>query len=156
METVGSASSRLFTKIPDSRDPIELEREMHKEFDENMWGCVDTNKKIFPKDFYVVVITKKEKLMQNVIRNYFIARESCPTPEWDQSVYKYIKNDDALDFLWTVPDKQTCELMLINKFEVPVEEHMLLSFVQKFYRGDLLKVAKRMNNERKDSPLLAA
>ena len=153
-KTVGEKSLELSQQAPDSRDPIELEREMHKDFEKNFWEKVDAAKKEFPKDFYIVVITKKEPLMQNVLRNYFIARLTCPTPEWDQSVYKYIRNVDSADYLWTIPDKQTCELMLRNKKDVPVQERWLLSYIDQFYRGDLLRLAKKMNNEKEDSNLL--
>ena len=153
-ETVGRKSLELLQKEVDTRDPIELEREMHKRFEKDFWERVDLGRKEFYGDFYIVVITKKEPLMQNVLRNYFIARLSCPTPEWDQSVYKYKREVDVADYLWTIPDKQTCELILRHKDQVPKEEKLLLHFIENFYRGKLLELAKKLNNEKKDSNLL--
>jgi len=56
--------------------------------------------------FYVCVITKKERLMDNVLRNYFLARSTCPTPQYDQTVYKYHRDSGAIQFLWVLPSKR--------------------------------------------------
>ena len=72
-KTVGKHASDLLLRSPDTRDPIELQREMQKKYAENILDCVARGKKeLVPSgDFYVVVETKKERLLQNVVRNYF-------------------------------------------------------------------------------------
>lgn len=153
-ETVGKISSELLQKEPETRDPIELEREMHKDYVNHVYDAVARGKTEFPGDFFVVVITKKERLMQNVLRNYFLARSTCPTPEWDQTVYRYKRADDLIEFLWVVPSKDTCQLFKDNALEISPEEKDLLRFVMDFTDGTLLKLAKRLNKEMKSSPLL--
>lgn len=153
-ETVGKISSELLQKEPDTRDPIALEREMHKDYVNHVYDAVARGKTEFPGDFFVVVITKKERLMQNVLRNYFLARSTCPTPEWDQTVYRYKRADDLIEFLWVVPSKDTCQLFKDNALEISPEEKDLLRFVMDFTDGTLLKLAKRLNKEMKSSPLL--
>lgn len=144
-KTVGSVASELMQKTPDSRDPIELQREMQKEYSDNLLIALNDFKKTCDADFFIVVLTKKEKLLQNVIRNYFFGRNSCPTPEYDQSVFRYNRKDDALEYLWTLPSKDTCELMYANAMQV--QEKALLQCVLDFYDGTLEKLAKKWNNE---------
>ena len=97
-DTVGKISSEMLLKEPCSRDPIELERAMHTDYVKNVEECVTTAKKEFLGDFFVVVLTKKEHLMQNVLRHYFLARQSCPTPNYDQTIYHYSRIRDDVNF----------------------------------------------------------
>lgn len=155
-KTVGQVSQELSSKTPDTRSPIEQMREQLEDYDKNVWECVDRSKKDFDADFYVVVITKKERLLENVLRNYFMGRISCPTPDYDQTVYYYNRNSESLSFLWTIPSKDTCLIFLENKEFIAPNEYGLLEFVLKFNDGTLFKEAKRRNREQKDSPLIDA
>jgi hypothetical protein len=154
-DTVGKISSDLLQKQPESRDPIELQRKMQEDYIDHLKQCIETHKKIFPADFYIVVITKNEKLMPNVFRNYFSARISCPTPEYDQSVFKYHAKDEYVEYIWTVPSKDACIHLKENAQYVVKEEQQLLKFVLHFLDGTLDNVAKHMNGESIDSILLA-
>lgn len=153
-ETVGKISSDLIVKPPDTRSPVELEREMQKEYMKHLLECIDMHKKIFDKDFYIVVITKKERLMQNVLRNYFTARHSCPTPDYDQSVYRYDHLDQRIDYIWTIPSQDASHHLKNNALHVVPEERGLLKFVLEFSDGTLYTLAKKLNGEAIDSPLL--
>jgi len=146
-DTVGKISSELLTKDAPTNSPIELEREMHTEYDANLHQCVQSSKSTYPKDFYVVVITKRERLMPNVFRNYFFARQTCPTPEWDQAVYHYRRSSDSIDFMWVIPSKETCAYLRMHALNVSHEEKQLLNFVLQFEDGSLFTVAKKLNRE---------
>jgi len=153
-EKLGKIAGDLLGKQPDSRDPIELEREMHKDYESNIHECIETTKKKIVGDFYVVVLTKKEKLLPNVIRNYYFGRLTCPTPDYDQTVYRYNATDDYIEFVWVIPSKDTCELLRFNALEVHQSEKELLGYILDFYDGSLLKTAQRLNREHEDSPLI--
>lgn len=153
-KTVGEHSLELQQKAPESRDPIELQREMQKDYEKNFMEALETGKKLYTGNFYVEVNTKKERLMQNVIRNYFIPRQSCPTPTYDQAVYKYDFENDDIQFLWVLPDKGSCHHLKENALQVHPSERELLLFVLSFYDGSLLDEAKRQNNEQEDTILL--
>jgi hypothetical protein len=152
--TVGKIATDLMRRPDNQHTVVDQMRENLTDYDKNLWLCVDTNKKIFLCDFYVIVTCKKERLLPNVLRNYFLARLSAPTPEWDQTVYKYHRNDDKVEFLWVVPSKDTCEYLAINAKDVIESERDLLKFVTMFHDGTLLKIAKKLNNEADDSPLI--
>lgn len=146
-ETVGKVSSDLIVKEPETRSPIEQMQENLTQYDNNIHMCVKDGKRIYPHDFYVVVLTKKERLMENVLRNYFLHRSTCPTPDYDQAVYKYTRTSDRIEFLWVIPAKDICELMRENITRVDKSEYDLLKFVIDFYEGSLLKKARMLNGE---------
>jgi hypothetical protein len=146
-QTVGKASLELMQQIHEQYSPIEYEREMHKEYEKNILECIDTHKKLFASDFYVVVLRKRERLMENVYRTYFLGRLSCPTPTYDQTVYKYHYKEEALEFIWTIPDLETCTIMKRDALLVPDMEKELLQFVLDFQDGVLDIKTKILNNE---------
>jgi len=153
-ETIGKISRDLQLKTPDSTDPIEIERELHQDYEKNVFECVNRSKKDFMGSFYVVVDTKKEPLMHNVLRKYFLGRSTCPTPNYDQTVYRYDRGLDKLDFLWVIPDRGTSFYLRDHALEVVAEEKDLLNFVLSFDDGELLRICKKLNGESIDSPLI--
>lgn len=150
-ETVGKISSDLIIKAPETTSPIEQMRESLSEYDKNVWECIESGKRKFSGDFYVVVITKNERLMPNVFRNFFLSRLSCPTPEWDQTVYKYKRKTDQVIFMWVIPSKDACIHLTNNRDLVAKEEQQLLQYVLSFNDGTLMKLAKDLNNEKKEN-----
>jgi hypothetical protein len=148
-DTVGKISSDLLKNSgDDTHSAHEQMQESLTDFDKNMHECIGRLKKDWPfDDFYIVVITKRERKLANVIRNYFMGRLSCPTPQYDESVYFYHNKDDHLEFLWVLPSKQTYYEMLADPLSVPTEERSLLNFVLDDASGDLLKKVKIRNRE---------
>jgi hypothetical protein len=154
-DTVGTIASDLLLKSPETDSPIEQMREQLTDYDKSLAECIDKALLTHPGDFYVVVISKKERLLENVLRCYFFSRKTCPTPEWDQTVYKYHRLSGP-EFLWVVPSKDTCELFMRSAPYIVLEERGLLNFVQQFTDGTLMKIAKSLNGEAPDSPLIIA
>lgn len=152
--TVGELALPLLSKTPDSCDPIEIGREMQKEYLSNLVECVTKNRGQMSGNFYVVVLTKNEKLLPNVFRNYFFARISCPSPDYDQSVFKFIESSEDIVFLWSIPSKDACIYLKDNAVLVAPEEKDLLKCVLSFADGSLYKLAKQLNHEKVDSNVL--
>ena len=146
-ETVGKIATSLAQKTPDSRDPIEIERELHTDYEANVLACLDAGKKEYNDDFFIVVITKKEPLLPNVLRNMFFHRHSCPTPDYDQTVYRYDRTAGILEFVWVVPSKDTCLLFKDHALEIVPEERELLRHILDFSDETLYKIAKTFNKE---------
>ena len=155
-ETVGKIATDLQAKKPETRDPIELEREMNKDYEKNIYECIARAKKdpTVEKDFYIQVETKKERLLTNVIRNYFFYRNSCPTPNYDQILYRYTSSDEKIELIWVIPSRDTCHMMRENALNIANEEKELLSYVLDFSDGTLFKRAKKLNGEKLDTPEL--
>ena len=152
-ETLGKIVSDLMQKQPDITDPIELERAQEAEYFKCLIGQVEWGKKNLQDSFFIEVNTKREKAFQGyVYRNLHAARQSCPTPFFDQAVYKYNHLEEELVFIWAVPDQDTCIWMRDNALMVPPEQKELLHYVLSYYDGSLLQVAKKLNNETDDAP----
>jgi hypothetical protein len=167
-KTMGAVATDLLNKAPESNTVIDIQREAQKEYIENLeWAVRHAKKEVdcshligggrghedcatrepLMGDFYVVVITKKEKLLQNVLRNQFFTTISCPTPDYNQSVFKYHDKTGDLEYLWTVPDEESCAVYYENAAIVVPEERQLLGFVLDFLNGALLQKARRLNGE---------
>lgn len=146
-KTVGQHSKDLNKPGKEENDPVEVQREVHKEYESHIFESVDRGKKEFNDDFFIVVLVLREGYMRNVIRNKFFPRKSCPTPDYDQTVYHYRKRGERFDFLWCIPSKETCELLHFNMLNVDPKERELLQFVLSFYDGTLMKECKKLNGE---------
>src|SRR3990167_7176702 len=100
-DTVGKISTDLLNdETPLDHSAFEQMQESLSDYEKNLVEAVESGKKTFFGDFYIVVETKKEPKMQNVIRNYFFSRQTCPTPIYDEAVYRYNAKDEAIEFLW--------------------------------------------------------
>ncbi len=127
-------------------------KEMLVPYESNLKEAIERGEKEYSYDFFVVVLTKKERLLHNVIRNYFMTRATCPTPEYDQAVWYYHRESGLPEFIWVVPSKDACMSMRTNALMTLPEEKELLNFVLEFYDGTLLVRAKKLNNELGDEP----
>lgn len=147
-KTVGQASVELKQKEPEKATAIDLQRSMRSNFIKNFEEAQNTGKKEFsPRDFYIVVLTQRERLMDNVFRNKFFTRLSCPTPQYDQVVYKYHFRDDKIEMLWVLPDRETYHMLIQNSLLVPPEQKELLKYVLEDSSGELLIKCKKLNGE---------
>jgi hypothetical protein len=154
-KTVGQESLELSQKTPENISIIEQQEAMQQDYMKNLLDTVDIAYKQYPSDFFVEVITKNEKLMPNVFRNYFVHRVSCPTPNYDQSVYKYNREAGQVEYIWTIPSRDATHHLVENRLIVHKDERQLLDFCLKFASGDLFKLMKRLNGEAPDSPIIA-
>lgn len=150
-KTVGAFSYEMQQRPDDKINPIDLQRQIHQgnsnedSFENQVRLAVTRGECDLEGDFYVVVLFKKERLLKNVVRQYFFPRKSCPTPEYDQIVYHYFPKEEKLEFLWVVPDKQsTIDLPLMAK-DLPLEQQELIQFSRDFNSGKLDKLCERLN-----------
>lgn len=152
---VGAAAVKLQEKAVDNNHSvIDQTQEQISKYHDNLIQCVKDNKGKYENNFYVVVLTKKERLLENVIRNYFFARSTCPSPDYDQAVYYYNSKAEELSFIWVIPDRETSIILMKNWHQVAPEERELLQFVIDFASGKLLWMCKKFNGEQDASPLL--
>ena len=151
-KTAGQISLELSQKKPESITYEEQAARNMKNYEDNVLLCVEKGKEVHKDDFYVVVINKFEPLLRNISRNYFAHLVDCPTPDYDQTVFKYHKKDDHLEFLWTIPTRVIClylkENALILESDLDKES---LKHVLNFSDGTYYTLCKKLNNEKKDS-----
>lgn len=149
-KTVGQIASDLATGILDEPEHTVSERiDLSKN---DYWNTLvqkcEEGKKTYDKDFFIELCVKREKLMWNIQPRWLgRPRQTCPTPMFDQSVFRYIKKDDILEYLWTVPDMHSCSWLIVNALNVPEEQKELLKFAFDFKDGTLYKMMKKLNKE---------
>jgi len=157
-KSLGEVSIDLALKSSGEKiEAIELQREIQKGVnskksqDEELWDCVDRGRKdsSIEKDFYVIILTKQERHLKNVLRFYYFYRQSCPTPTHDQTVFRYIRKGDELEFLWTVPDKVSTSALInaLKTGNVHPEQERLAYMSLAFIEGDLDTYCKKLNKE---------
>ena len=76
--TVGKQALELMQKEPEINTIIDQQRAMQEDYLDELAACVLEFRKKYNRDFFVAVLTKSEKLMPNVFRNYFVPRMTCP------------------------------------------------------------------------------
>jgi len=78
--------------------------------------CVEENQHKYKSPFYVFVITKKEMWAENVVRNWFIARQTPPHafemmeqyPNATKTLYLVDAKKGHVEALWSLPGWQDC------------------------------------------------
>lgn len=151
--TVGAQAVAAMDKGQDPVSVIDQQRAMQTDYLKNLLECAQTFRKSHPNtDFFIVVLTKREKLLQNVFRNYFTARFTCPVPNYDQAVYRFDNAKEDIEFIWVVPNKETCILYKNNALSIHPEERQLLTFVLAFASGDLYNYCRYLNKEIETKP----
>lgn len=146
-KTVGQAAVELVAKADNKHTVVDQMEESLTDYEANVKDCAARGLKEYNSDFFVVVLAKKERLFHNIYRNFFLHRQSCPTPEFDQTVYHYIYQKDALKYLWTIPDKETCRMYIENAAFIPPQEKLLLQFILDFNDGTLDQLCRKLNKE---------
>jgi hypothetical protein len=134
------------------KEPIRVQEQtasMHQEYGDELMNAIKKGMETYPDEpiFYVEDITRQERIMMNVIRHTLIPRLTCPTPNYDQTVYRIVVKDQAIEYVWTLPSKITCEYYLYNKPLVVDEERELLQFILDFRDGRLEQLAQQFNGE---------
>lgn len=135
---------------------IDQQRSMQEHYIKNLQECAELFKKSHVnQNFFIVVITKVEKLLSNIVRSYFFARTSCPTPNYDEAIYRYDYKKECIQFLWIVPSRDVCFHLLENHLVIAPEERGLLMQVAAFATGELYNYCRYLNREIPDAPHLS-
>ncbi len=139
-KTVGAAALELMVKGDDRQGVIDTQREMTKGYVDQLIICAQSGEIAYGRtnNFYVCVQTRRERLLQNVIRNQFYHRLTRPGPAYDLALYYYNPKDEDLRFIWCIPDKQTVEAMSEPGYMPPIEQQQLYGFVRGFLDGTLV------------------
>lgn len=153
-KTVGQYSYEMQQKPDEKINSIDLQQAIHAgneskdSFENQVRIAVERGEEELEGDFFVVVLFKKERLLRNVVRQYFFPRKSCPLPEFDQVVYHFHRKTGSLDFLWVVPDQAaTVELPQIRSL-LPLEQLELLGHIDDFNSGKLDMLCEKLNQKK--------
>jgi len=156
-ETVGKINLDLLPKaLDDTHCAVDQSDEQLKDYESDFLSCWADAKQKFgiDKDFYIVAVFKREKLLTRAMRITFVARKSCPTPHFDEGVYRYTYKDDRINFLWVLPDIEVANYLINNYLMLDPVERQVADFVLKYLDNDLLYTAMKLNNEFPDNEIL--
>ena len=137
---VGEAVHKILNEHHPDVEVQEIINEYQDKYTQEMEDTLRNNAERFAPPFYVVVLTKKEHWATNVVRNWFIARQTRPLakqlrhdyPNHLQTVYSYDKRNGELKILWSLPSKQECDVILKNN---PLYDQQLVKWVQDYNTG---------------------
>jgi hypothetical protein len=165
-KTVGQIAQDLSSKESGFINPMEIAQARTNDYLQSLQWCVEhalkkvpcsdkcpsycKDKVAFEGDFFVEVNLKKEKFAK-VMRDGFSARETCPLPFYDQTVYRYNSKKEDIEYIWTVPDMETCLIFEENVNRIAPEEHALLKMVLMYHDGQLRALAKKLNGEKQSA-----
>lgn len=151
-KTVGQLNYEWSSKDHEAVETKELTDAILTDYEDNIQQAVKAGISELgtDTDFFIVVLSKKEGVLRNAIRNYFLYRRSCPTPTCEQTVYIYHADSGVVDLLWTIPTQQACSYLYDNRLSIDKSEWELLNYVLLFREGSLDNLARRLNNEIRD------
>ena len=138
-KTVGAAALEA-KKDPYPQDVIETQRAMQKGYVDELAKCAKNGEQLFgkTKPFYLCVQTRRERLLDNVMRNQFYPRQTRPSPAYDLALYHYDPKDELIRFVWCIPDNQTVDYLIAHEHEIPLDERQLVDFCKAFKAGTLI------------------
>ena len=105
-------------------------------------------------DFYIEVYTWKSPLFQNEIERRFFTRQTCPAPNYDQTVYKFDFKKETVEEIWVLGSRETCFYFMQNTKEIKPEFLQTVDYIRRFSNGELFRLMKELNGEKDDTPEL--
>lgn len=129
-QTVGAAAVKLLEQGDTRQSVMDTKDAMLKGYPDALIDCALKHKREWTQPFYVCVQTRRERLLTNVIRNQFYARQTRPIPDYDLALYHFDPATDDLRFVWNIPDKSSVEQILSDyqTGTLPKEYMQLASF----------------------------
>lgn len=107
------------------------------------------------KDFYVVISHIIDAALKKPV-NKIMTRDSCPTPVYKQSVYKYHNAGGNLEFLWSLPTKEKVAKVVANPGNYLFEKDTgaAAKMCLLYHSGKLTEWAKKQNGNKIDNVVL--
>lgn len=132
----GQAAYDLLRKPPEYMEVGDIQDEISKRMQAELEDIIEGHKN-YSKEYYIQIIMRKERTAKNALRFQYFMRRTPAAPAYDTSLFRYNNITDKLDYLWSIPDQDTCEYLLAHETELPSEEKPLLKFVKMFSDGKL-------------------
>lgn len=121
-QRVGQAVVDILSKDQATQTVEETLEALGPRFVEELEDTIQKNQHRFESPFYVFVLTNKEMWADNVLRNWFIARQTAPEdidmlcqyPHHAKTLYKVDSKKGSLSVAWTIPGIEDCKSILKN------------------------------------------
>lgn len=139
---VGQAVYDILKGPAETTTVEEILDEYSTKFCKELEDTINSNEKKFANNFYVFVLSNKEMWAENVVRNWFIARATCPDalemvaqyPNHCKILYEVNKKTDEVTLKWTIPGINDC----ISIMKHPeLYDKQLCSWIHRCFNGML-------------------
>lgn len=137
-QRVGQAVYDIISKDQPIQTAEETIFEFGPDFVKELEVSIETGRHKYDYPFYVLVLSKKEMWACNLMRNYFIPRQTYPHgtdlvkeyPNYIKTLYKVSRN--SVDIMWSVPGHQDCLSITKNPGQFDPD---LVSWIFQCYAG---------------------
>lgn len=131
------------------QDLLDTQKPASRTYLDELFTNITKGKELYPQKpcFFIEVFTRQDKIMVMTMVSTFIPRITCPTPTFNQTVYRYIRTEDVLEYIWTIPSNERCLYYLQNPIGKSEGESALIGFVHDLKDGTLEKIAQELNHE---------
>jgi hypothetical protein len=110
---VGQALYDILSKPQHDQEVGETLAEMSPDYIESLKKCIEDHVGVFKSPFYIVVMGKKETYALNIVRHWYVARQTLPTskflmgkfPNCFHEVYRYNEGSGDCHLLWCLPEQ---------------------------------------------------
>lgn len=127
------------------QDSLDHSNEINKNEDAKLHEKYKEGLKKYPnKDFYIYCLLRSDPMLPTSYAAVWGTRRICPTPSFDQVLFKYMKKIKALYIMWSIPNVKSC----VRYMNIPIKElrtaerEQYEKWVIPFYNGELEKLAK--------------
>ena len=115
-QRVGQAVLDIMSKDQPEQTVEETIDGFGPKFVQDLENCIEAGRKKYISPFYVFVLTKKEMWACNIVRNFFIARQTYPHsldmikeyPQHMKTLYKINDDKGTLELIWSIPGHSEC------------------------------------------------
>ena len=155
--TIGEIRKKQFTADVGDARILDVSNAFSKSYLKSLLQAVEDGKKKVPdQDFYVVMLLKVERLLTKNIHYYPIVRMTCPSTNYDQSVFFYDHKKQTLEFIWTIPDRDTIMRFKLHPETITKEEEALVPYVKNYLSLHYDRLARIRNGEKENqiNPIL--
>jgi hypothetical protein len=115
-QRVGQAVVDLLSKSQPVQTVGETIDAFGSDYAKQVQDCIEDNQHKYKSPFYIFVLTKKEFWADNVLRNFFIARQTPPHAfqmmeqysNFTKTLYLVDANAGKIKIIWSLPGFQDC------------------------------------------------
>lgn len=141
---VGQAVYDILSKDQPTYTAEDILNEYAPKYMEEIERCIESNKDKLRTPFYVFVLTHKEMWAENVVRNWFIARQTPPHaldavtdyPHHTKTLYLVDTSKGKMKLCWTLPGLEDCKSVTKNP---QIYDPSLVKWIRECFEGKLDK-----------------
>lgn len=151
-ETYGQQLIKVW-KNKDAYTPIDIAKAVFSDhgptsINQKIQKVYEEGKKEYADNFYIVCLIRGERFSKGTtVRNQVFHQKDCPTPTYDQNVFKYDRSKNCLIYLWSVPDIAFTHWISKYYLYLPLDQQDLAYFCRAFLSGGLDRLCARENKE---------